>query len=92
MKNSCHSGSTEVGVLLEAGIDVVDVGGVGALQKRRKGKGGVRVLARHDGVLVIFVSRPGNADAKADRPAAVRLSRDGLPYLAKTFAPKRTKD
>ncbi len=39
------------GVLLIAGIDFIDVGGVGALQKRGEGKGGVRVLARHDCIL-----------------------------------------
>ena len=36
------------GVFFVAGVDFVDVGGVCALQKGRKGKGGVRVLARHD--------------------------------------------
>ena len=36
------------GVFLVAGVDFVDVGGVGALQKRGESKGGVRVLARHD--------------------------------------------
>jgi len=41
-------------VFLVAGVNVVDVGGVCALQKRGKGKGGVRVLARHDGFPVIF--------------------------------------
>jgi hypothetical protein len=46
-----------VGILLVAGVEVVDIGGVGALQKRGKGKSGVRVLTRHDGVLVIFASR-----------------------------------
>ncbi|MEY9295032.1 hypothetical protein ABH979_008106 [Bradyrhizobium ottawaense] len=34
-------------VLLVAGVDFVDVGGVGALQKGGQGKGCVRVLARH---------------------------------------------
>ena len=34
-------------VLLVAGVDFVDVGGVGALQKGGEGKGCVRVLARH---------------------------------------------
>ena len=38
-------------VPLEASIEFVDVSGVCAPQKRRKGKGGVRVLARHDCVL-----------------------------------------
>ena len=47
-------------VSFEAGVDFVDVGGVGALQKRGKGKGGVRILARHDGVLVISTSRVEN--------------------------------
>ena len=47
LKNSCHSASTEAGSLLVAGVEFVDIGGVGALQKRREGKGGVRVLARH---------------------------------------------
>ncbi len=36
------------GVVLVTGVDIVDVGGVGALQKRGKCKGGVRVLARHE--------------------------------------------
>src|SRR5207253_1436554 len=40
-------------ILFVAGIEVVDIGGVGALQKRGKSKSGVRVLTRHDGVLVI---------------------------------------
>jgi len=52
-------------VFFEAGVDFVDVGGVGALQKRRKGKGGVRVLTRHDGVLVISTWRMENS-ANAD--------------------------
>ncbi len=43
------------GVFLEAGVDIIDVGSVCALQKRGEGKSGVRVLARHDGVLVISV-------------------------------------
>ena len=42
-------------VLLVAGVEIVDVGGVGALQKRGEGKCGIRVLARHDGVLVISI-------------------------------------
>jgi len=45
------------GILLVAGVEIVDIGGVGALQKGREGKSGIRVLARHDGVLVIFGSR-----------------------------------
>ena len=36
------------GVFLVAGVDIIDVGSVCALQKRGEGKGGVRVLARHD--------------------------------------------
>ncbi len=53
------------GVRLVAGVEIVDVGGVGALQKRREGKSGVRVLARHDCVLVISDSRVENG-ATAD--------------------------
>src|SRR5262249_27743402 len=45
------------GVLFVLGVEIVDIGGVGALQKRGKGKSSVRVLTRHDGVLVIFASR-----------------------------------
>ena len=52
-------------VLFVAGVDIVDVGGVGALQERRKGKGGIRVLTRHNGVLVISTSRAENG-ANAD--------------------------
>ena len=47
-------GVDRIGVLFELGVEIVDIGGVGALQKRGKGKSGVRVLTRHDGVLVIF--------------------------------------
>ncbi len=60
------------GVLLVAGIEIVDIGRVGALQKRGKGKGGVCVLARHGGVLVIFswrmeygaIADPGTGSAR----------------------------
>ena len=48
------------GVLLVAGVEIVDVGGVGALQKGGEGKCCIRVLARHDGVLVIFALRVEN--------------------------------
>ena len=43
------------GVLLVAGVEFVDVGGVGALQEGGEGKCGIRVLARHDCVLMIGV-------------------------------------
>ena len=50
------------GVLLVAGVDFVDVGGVCALQKRGEGKGGVRVLARHDW-------RPGDFGSRMENGA-----------------------
>ncbi|MBA7468558.1 hypothetical protein ES707_03809 [subsurface metagenome] len=79
-----------IGVLFVAGIEIVDIGGVGALQKRREGKGGVRVLTRHDGVLVISCFRAWNT---ARRPVWLRTGRlkRPLPYLWRMFAPKRTK-
>src|ERR1700682_5363985 len=55
-------------VLLVAGIEVIDVGGVGALQKGREGKSGIRVLARHDGVLVIFGSRVEDSATPIRKP------------------------
>lgn len=42
-------------ILLVAGVEFVDIGGIGALQKRGEGKSGIRVLTRHEGVLVISV-------------------------------------
>src|ERR1700694_4546265 len=69
------------GILLVAGIEVVDIGGVGALQKRGEGKGGVRVLARHDGVLVIRLARgkrrsanPGATDQRYRGPFTLSRS------------------
>ncbi len=50
-------------VIFITGVDFVDVGGICALQKRRKGKSSVRVLARHGSVLVIFTSRMENGAA-----------------------------
>ena len=79
------------GVLLVAGVEVVDVGGVGALQKRGEGKCCVRVLARHDGVLVIFALRMENG-ALAGPGSPNQLGKASLPYLGRIFAPKRTKN
>ena len=76
LKNSCHSASTEAGIFLVAGIEIVDVGGVGALQKRGEGKCGVRVLARHDGVLVISA----RAWKTAQRRSGHRISAIGEPF------------
>jgi hypothetical protein len=59
-------------VLLVAGVDFVDVGGVCALQKRGESKGSVRVLARHDDVLVIFL----RAWKTAQRPIRATDQRD----------------
>jgi len=50
-------GVDRAGVLFVAGVEIVDIGGVGALQKRGEGKCGIRVLARHDGVLDFLLSR-----------------------------------
>ncbi|OIQ70238.1 hypothetical protein GALL_481510 [mine drainage metagenome] len=59
------------GIVLVTGVDFIDIGGVCALQKRGEGKGGVRILARHGGVLVIFGSRVeyGAAAGPATGPA-----------------------
>src|SRR5439155_21833010 len=78
------------GVLLVAGIEAVDVGGVGALQKGRKGKCCIRVLARHDGALVIFGLRVEDGASPIRKPD----QRDKVPlsYLMRNFAPKRTKN
>ena len=48
-------GVDRAGILFKAGVEIVDIGGIGALQKRREGKCCIRVLARHDGVLVISI-------------------------------------
>jgi hypothetical protein len=39
-------------VLLVAGVEIVDIGGVGAVEKRGKGESGIRILARHIRVLI----------------------------------------
>ena len=54
-------------VLLVAGVEFVDVGGVGALQKRGEGKCGVRVLARHDCVLVISFAHGKRRNGRSGR-------------------------
>ncbi len=83
-------GVDRCGVLLVAGIEVVDVGGVGALQKGRKGKCCIRVLARHDGVLVIFGLRVEDGASPIRKPD--QRDKYPLPYLMRNFAPKRTKN
>ncbi len=74
-----------------AGVEIVDVGGVGALQKRRQGKCCIRVLARHDGVLVSFASRVENG-ALAGPEGRTGEVKNPLPYLGRNFARKRTKN
>src|SRR5579863_708435 len=60
-------------VTLITGVDFVHVGGVRALQKGRKGKSSVRVLARHGGVLVIFTSRMEDGAAAGPKSRTGRV-------------------
>ena len=83
-------GIDRTGILLIAGVEVVDIGGVGALQKRGEGKSGVRVLTRHDGVLVISCFRAWNTAREAG-PVTDRRVENPLPYLCRMFSPERTK-
>src|SRR5882724_7292880 len=66
------------GVIFVAGVDFVDVGGVCALQKRGESKGGVRILARHRGVLVIFASRMVNGAAAGPQSRTSRVKKPTL--------------
>jgi len=64
------------GILLIAGVDIIDVGGVCALQKGGECKCGIRVLARHDCFLVISV----RAWKTAQQPIRVPDQRDRRPF------------
>ena len=79
------------GIVLVAGVDFVDVGGVCALQKRGKGKCSVRILARHGSVLIIFVIARGKRRGSRSASSGSAGS-EPLPYLGRNFAPKRTKE
>ena len=83
-------GIDRAGVLFIAGVEIVDVGSIGALQKGREGKCCVRVLARHDGVLVIFGLRIEDGASPIRKPD--QRDKYPLPYLMRNFAPKRTKN
>ena len=78
------------GVFLVAGVDIVNVGGVGSLEERGESKCGIRVLARHDCVLVISV----RAWKTAQQPIRAPDQHDSRPltYITRMFAPKRTKN
>src|SRR4029079_6436039 len=77
------------GVLLVAGVEIVDVGGVCALQKRRESKCSIRVLARHGGFLVIFASRMENGALAGPNARTGRVMKL-YPILGGIFCPKIT--
>ena len=84
-------GIDRAGVLFIAGVEIVDIGGVGALQKGGEGKCGIRVLARHDCVLVISI-RAWKTALTADPRDRISVIGPLLPYMGRMFSPKRTKN
>ncbi len=78
------------GVVLVAAVDFVDVGGVSAVEKGSESESGIRVLARHDRVLILL--RRAEETGRNSPAKSPRLIGHPLPYLGRMYALKRTKN